>query len=1137
MSGWGELKRRAREWHKVLLAEAGGRPEAAALLTAAESLTGIGRSRLPAGDPLLMGGDAYLDPDQNHIFYNEDIKPELVAFYQMHEYAHSQLHEKKSPCFPEDFDSEAVEEDVPVGIARVEAYSPRGREEREANIFAREVLLPSDRLRSWVLEESKNAEEIALLIGVPEEMVFHQLSFSLLVSDLLSDEVEASVVSDTPPLDDSQKLVAAWTAGPLLVEAGPGTGKTKTLIGRVKFLLDEGIQPSSILALTFSNKAAEEMRARVALVAPEAALQIWMGTFHAFGLELLQKYCNLVGLSSDFRVLDLVDAVFLLENSLSALELEHYKNLYDPTMNFPHILRAISRAKDELVGPDKYLQLAQDMRDNATSEDEIAAAEKALEVAGVYNFYQKTIENESLVDFGDLLFRTVRLLDKNPEVCDELRQKYKHVLVDEYQDVNRASGVLLRKIVKDSGDGLWVVGDTRQSIYRFRGASPENVRLFPKDYPGAQSKSLEVNYRSRPAVVDVFSELAPIMRATNGATLSSWKPNRDDEPGETILAVGEDFDAEVGFIANEIERLKKEGVQYRDQAVLCRSHTTMARVAAKLEDGGIPVLYLGDIFEREEIRDLLSLLSLVCKGNGIGLIRVGRFPEYDIPLSDIIALFKVARENNKAFPEALSLAQDISAVTPKGRKGLALLSSHINGFGFAMNAWSVLVHYLFNRSNFLRPYFEDTSLVGQQQRLAIFQFLQFAHDQLGRPRKHNVDPKKAFLDYIRRLEIQGDDKALRHVPDWANGFDAVRILTVHASKGLQFPAVFIPSVAKSSFPINRQHNPCPHPEGMLPEGFEEGGHDEEEECLFFVALSRSKDYLCVSRAASREGRTSNPPDMLVGISSSFTQTIPLIPSPNLSSGDKVSNSRGLSIPVEFPELFEVKDLDKYIKCPRRYFYGAILGLSGKREDTGYLQFHRCVYKMIRWIGEEQAQGRSVDQEEAIFKLREAWKEAGPNDHAYEELYFNSAKSMVGRAVDRFSSGLRQMESPEWKVELKNGSVKIVPDSLEKVPGEGIQVLRFRTGRPTKKETDKEIYAIYLDAAERELGGNPKVRVLYLSTGQIDDVDLSSKKRSTRLGKYDRAMASILELSFAPKPDDRSCPPCPFYFICPAAEDA
>jgi ATP-dependent DNA helicase UvrD/PcrA len=1136
MSGWGELKRRAREWHKVLLAEAGNRSEASALLDAAEKTTGIGRSPLPAGDPLLMGGDAFIDPDLNHIFYNEDINTELVAFYQMHEYAHSLLHDERPPCLPGDFDAEAFEEDVPLGIARIEAYNPREREEREANIFAREVLLPADSLNTLVLEQGKNAEEIARLIGVPEGMVFHQLSFSLLVNDLLSDQAESSVIADIPPLDDSQKIVAEWTDGPLLVEAGPGTGKTKTLIGRVEFLLDEGVQPTSILALTFSNKAAEEMRERVSLVAPEAVFQIWMGTFHAFGLELLQKYCNLVGLSPNFRIIDPVDAVFLLENSLSSLGLEYYKNLYDPTINFSHILRAISRAKDELVGPDKYLQLAQNMRAKATSENEIEAAEKALEVAGVYKFYQQTIENESLVDFGDLIFRTVRLLDENPEVRAELRKKYAHVLVDEYQDVNRASGVLLGEIVGD-GKGLWVVGDTRQSIYRFRGASPENVRLFPTDFPGAQSKPLGVNYRSRPLVVNVFSALAPNMRATSVVPFSPWEPKRDDASGEAILAVGEDFDAEVGFIAKEIERLKKEGVPYRKQAILCRSHTTMARVASKLENCDIPVLYLGDIFEREEIRDLLSLLSLICMSNGIGLVRVGRFPEYDIPLSDILTLFKVARENNKAFPEALSLAQDISAITPKGREGLALLSSHINGFGFAMNAWSVLVHYLFNRSNYLRPHFEDTSLSGQQQRLAIFQFLRFAHGQMGRPKAHNVDPKKAFLNYIRRLEIQGDDKALRQVPDWANGFDAVRILTVHASKGLQFPAVFIPSVAKSSFPARRQHNPCPPPEGLFPDGFEAGSHDEEEECLFFVALSRSEDYLCVSRPASRGGRRCNPPDMLTGISKSFAQTIPSIPISKLSSGEKSQNPSALPTPITLPELFEVKDLDKYITCPRGYLYGPILGLSGKREDTGYLQFHRCVYKMIRWIGEEHSQGRPIDQNEAISKLKEAWKEVGPNDHAYEDLYFDSAESMVVRAVDRFSSGLRQMESPEWEVPLKSGSVKIVPDSLEEVPGEGIQVMRFRTGRPTKKETDKEIYAIYLDAAERTLGGNPKVRVLYLSTGQIDDVDLSSKKRSTRLEKYDNAIASILELSFPPKPNDRSCPPCPYYFICPSAEDA
>lgn len=1136
MSGWADLKRRAREWHRALLVESGGKTEATALLDAAEKITGIGRSPLPADDPLLMGGEAFLDPDQNHIFYNEEIDDELVAFYQMHEYAHSQLHEESSPCLSEGFDIEASEEDAPIGIAKVEAYNPREREEREANIFAREVLLPSDSIRVWFLGDGKKADEIARQVGVPLGMVLHQLSFSLLVSDLMSDEVDSGVAADSPPLDDSQKTVAEWVAGPLLVEAGPGTGKTKTLIGRVEYLLGRGVPPSSILALTFSNKAAEEMRTRVSLVAPQAAHQIWMGTFHAFGLELLQKYGDFIGLTPDFRIIDPIEAVFLLENSLSSLNLEYYKNLYDPTINFPYILKAISRAKDELVSPEEYRQFAANMKTKAVSEDEKEAADKALEVAEVYKFYQKTIESESLVDFADLISKSVQLLVENLEIRSDLRQKYKHVLVDEYQDVNRASGIFLRELV-GGGESLWVVGDTRQSIYRFRGASPENIKFFQKDFIGAQTKPLKINYRSRPAVVNVLTKLAPTMLTTIEKPFKAWKAKRDDRQGETILAVGDDFDAEVRFIAGEIERLKKNGIQYRDQAILCRTHTTIARVAAKLEDHGIPILYLGDLFERDEIRDLLALLSLICKGNGIGIVRVGRFPEYNIPLLDILTLLKIAREKNIAFPEAFSLFQDIQEISPKGCEGLSKLYSHIAGLGFAMNAWSALAYYLFIRSKYLKPYIEDTSLRGQQQRLAIFQFMQFAHNQIGRSKQHHADPKKLLLKYIRHLERQGEDKSFRQVPDWANAFDAVRILTVHASKGLQFPAVFIPNVTKGSFPLKKFYNPCPSPCGMLPDDFEMDSHSEEEECLFFVALSRSEDYLCVSRSAFKRGRRSNPPDILNTILKAFSRTTPSIPRNIIVPGERAHSNSVLSIPVTLPELFEVKDLDRYIKCPREFFYGTILGLSGKHEDSGYLQFHKCVYKLIRWMGVENSKGKRVDQNKAITRLIDVWAEDGPKSHAYEDLYFDSAKSMVGRAVDRTNSGLKQLESPEWKVVLEKGSVKVVPDSLEEVPAKGIQVLRYRTGRPTKHEINKDIYALYHLAAEKALGRNPKVRVLYLSTGLIEDVDLTARKRKTRLDKYENAMAGIIALSFPPKANDRNCPSCPYYFICPTAEDS
>jgi superfamily I DNA/RNA helicase len=696
-------------------------------------------------------------------------------------------------------------------------------------------------------------------------MVQHQMSFSLLVSNLISELVDFEQCAPSAPLDQSQRFVAEWTGGPLLVEAGPGTGKTKTLVGRIEFLLSQNVHPTSILSLTFSNKAAEEMRSRVAIAARDIAHQIWIGTFHAFGLELLRKYGFKIGINPDFKILDPIDGIFLLEERLQSLNLVHYRNLYDPTMYLPDILSAISRAKDELVDPDSYMALAEEMIISAGSDEKKrTAGDKAVEVARVYKIYQQHLESESLLDFGDLIFRSVLLLQGNPDVSEDIQSMYTHILVDEYQDVNRASGVLLREVAH-SGSGLWVVGDTRQSIYRFRGAAPTNMQKFDEDFPGATKKPLEVNYRSRPTIIKTFATLAPKMKATLGASFIPWKPHRDSEPGAVKMEIAENLDAEVSGIASEIQYRKSSGCNFRDQAILCRSHTTMARLGTRLEAAGVPILYLGDLFEREEIRDILSLLSLASKGDGRGLVRVSAFPEYQIPLSDVTTLFSYAKENDIPFPQAIEMARNVAAISRNGKKGLMLLASHLEGIDFITSAWGMLVRYLFDRSSYLDSLLVDNSLAAQQKRLAIHQFLEFAHDQRNNSSSNGSDPKRVFLEYVRRLEIHGEERHLRQVPDWASGIDAVRLLSVHASKGLEFDSVFIPYLGKGFFPARKQGKYCPPPDKMLPPNMAEGSHEEEEECLFFVALSRARDYLCLSRAVRYGEKESNPSDLLESI--------------------------------------------------------------------------------------------------------------------------------------------------------------------------------------------------------------------------------------------------------------------------------
>lgn len=1134
MDHWEYIRNQARAYHTRMCAAASGDVSAQALLRAAARITEVPFEPVHAGDPLLDGGEAELDREYGIIWFNADIEPQLARFFIAHEYAHLWLHGIGTTCGRADVDAQMAEVPNRIGVQQVEGYSPEERREREANVFAREFLLPADLLRQWHLSDGLGATAIAARIGVLEAMVLHQLARLLLVPAPLDDTL--AEYEDSLTLDPSQRGAAEAKSGPLLVEAGPGTGKTRALVGRIAFLLGQGVNPSSVLALTFSNKAAEEMRARIGQVAPEAAQRLWMGTFHAFGLELLRRFGTNLGLPPRPQVIDQIDALFLLERMLPALQLEYYQNLYEPTTYLRDLLSAISRAKDELVSPTDYMALAEQMRLSALNEKEREVAEKAREVARVYARYQEYLEQQHLLDFGDLIFRAVTLLRSHPEVRTSIQQSYIHILVDEYQDVNRASGLLLREIA-GTGTGLWVVGDIRQAIYRFRGAAPGNMRQFTNDFPDAQIQSLRRNYRSQPAIVNVFTTLATQMQATTGVVFAPWEVERSDSDGNVMRLATLDAAAEGAEISCEIERRKAAGIPYRDQAVLCRSHAALGRIATHLETAGVPVLYLGNLFERPEIRDLLALVSLTCEGNGRGLIRVARFSAYQIPLADVRVLLALAREQDIPFPRALTLARDAQAISEQGKRGLALLDQHLEGLSYGTSVWSTLAYYLFVRSQYLHPLFLDTSVSGQQRRLAIFQFLQFAYEQGQNMSEGGMDPKRAFLQYVRRLEIFGEDKQLRQFPEGAMNLDAVRLLTMHASKGLEFAVVYLPSLNQGSFPAHRQWQPCPAPTGMLVHSTQDE-HGEEEECLFFVALSRARDVLCLSHTRRNGNRNSTPSSLLALVES-------CLPTPvnnaSTSAGcGRTVDSPSADAPPSVLPVFDVEVLDLYLRCPRQYYYECVLGLRGMRMDTGYVQFHRCVYDVLSWLQEERTQGHLVCEDEARAHLATLWEEKGPRNHPYEAMYQAQAALLMTRAVHHITKAGQRITQEAWEVPLRYGRVRFTPDIIEfaeQTADPSVAVKRVRTGRFSQSEREKDIYALYQRGAEQAFPAvKRRVQVVSLSDDRVEDVTLSQKTMATRLDRYDAALAGIQREDFPARPQDRECPRCPYYFICPVAED-
>ena len=654
MDAWADIRRKARTCHQEALAVTKGDRRASIVIAAA--LTNDCLETRPYA--FASGTLGSLDRSARLVNIALNLDPEDERVVIAHEIGHFQLHHDphnevtaRAPALGGD--------PIDSGAGQVEGYSPRERKEVQADIFAGEFLCPSDWLRDQFIAHGKRPAQIATDLELPATLVMNQMIRALLLPPL------REAIPDQPrvehELDESQKIAALWNQGPLLVDAGPGTGKTRTLVHRINHLLDNKSLPSSFLALTFSNKAAEEMRERLSAMNAEAAIEMWVGTFHAFGLELVTKWPSGLRRTNKVRVLDQTGSLALLEANLEKLPLRHFQNLYEPAYELVPVLRAISRCKDELVSPAAYRVAADEAAAAATTDQERETAEKLQEIAGIYSIYEDLLAENDAVDFGDLVAFAVRLVRENPDVKAYLG-RFKHVLIDEFQDVNAASDALLKAIAETGVIDIWVVADQRQSIYRFRGAEPSNVAKFTVNF-GGKRHALANNYRSFMPVVRSFQGFSGTMGG--GHVAGAWTPVRGSG-GHVTLTVAPTLGAEGEAIKDAIEKLRNAGVPYADQVILARSHLTLARITGVLEQLGVPLLYLGDLFERSEIRDLLSLVALDAEYGGVGLMRIAALPEYGVPRADALAVLRWRTQNRVSVFDALSRVSEIEGLSDSG---------------------------------------------------------------------------------------------------------------------------------------------------------------------------------------------------------------------------------------------------------------------------------------------------------------------------------------------------------------------------------------------------------------------------------------------------------------------------------------
>jgi DNA helicase-2/ATP-dependent DNA helicase PcrA len=622
-------------------------------------------------------------------------------------------------------------------------------------------------------------------------------------------------------LNEAQYKAVTGYQGPSLVIAGAGSGKTRVLTYRIAYLLAKGVNPHAIMALTFTNKAAREMKERIAhLVDPESARKIWMGTFHSIFYRILRLHANLIGFSGNFTILDPDDAKNMIRKIVKELLLD--EKAYKPG----DIFGRISRAKNDLLTPSEYRQNAALMKDDLMH--------RIPETARIYEIYYSRCRLSDAMDFDDLLLYTFILFKNFPEVLNKYQYHFQYLLVDEYQDTNHAQYVIMKGL-SNYHRNLCVVGDDAQSIYSFRGARIENILRFEKDYPDFRLFKLERNYRSTQTIVKAANNLISKNNGQIPKTLFS-----EETEGEPITVIASASDTEEShLVADKISELKKKyHNDYSDFAILYRTNAQSRSFEDAFRRKNIPYKIYGGLsfYQRKEIKDLVAYLKLtVNPRDNEALKRIINFPVRGIGKTTIDKVEELAHAGFKCMWEILCDSE--------------LLKSHFNGgvtgrlerFVAMMKAFTELseqtdagefAKYVLASVKLFEEYEKDSKTEFETRKQNLEEMINSVYEFTDTYREETGTEKVPIAEYLQNVSLMTDaDKNDKdHSP-------RVSLMTVHSAKGLEFDCVFIVGAEKELFPL--------YLNSMYP------AEVEEERRLFYVALTRAQRHAVITHCAVR----------------------------------------------------------------------------------------------------------------------------------------------------------------------------------------------------------------------------------------------------------------------------------------------
>lgn len=616
-------------------------------------------------------------------------------------------------------------------------------------------------------------------------------------------------------LNREQQQAVQHTEGPLLILAGAGSGKTKVLTVRIAYLLAQGVNPYEILAITFTNKAAKEMKSRVEGFVGDVANRIWLSTFHSFCAKFLRfELDNFLGYNSNFTIYDTSDSQVVIKAALKAL------NLDDKYYPVGAMISAISDAKNKLMFASDYRKQARDFYQQ--------------KVADVYEYYERELRKNNALDFDDLLLVAVKLLQSNAAVLEKYSKRFKYVMIDEYQDTNHAQ-YLLAYLLSSHWKNIAVVGDADQSIYAWRGADIQNILDFEKDYPNCTSIKLEQNYRSTKIILDAAN--AVIDNNEGRPEKNLWTDKVEGAKIQHFTAQSEHEEA--AFIGDTI--VKKHdihGVPYGDMAILYRTNAQSRVLEEALIKRALPYTMVGGtkFYDRKEIKDVLAYLRVLYNPfDDLSLLRIINVPKRSIGATTVSKLQDYARENGTSLFMTLTQLHLVDTIKGKTKEKLEEFGILIFTLVAEMDDKSVLdiLEAILDRTGYLAQLEESTDPQDQARAENIGELLSVAKDF------QDTNPTGTVEDFLEQVALVND------VDSFEQEESKVTLMTLHAAKGLEFPIVFLGGLEEGLFPHSRTL--------MNPEEI------EEERRLAYVGITRAEKELYISNATTRTvfGRTSS----------------------------------------------------------------------------------------------------------------------------------------------------------------------------------------------------------------------------------------------------------------------------------------